>query len=451
MTATEFENVDHAKAGRLDWLRRVYGHEPSAVSDEEADVHLFDRLNDFGMQHFVDNFRPLNKLREQRGPLEFSLGNVDHRHPDVCYAELCTADEVVFVLRIRFEAELPCRVKYWGSYPPLPEGVQIRPYTPADAAGCVALELACPFESDDGGKWSLDRGERFDEYLQLMAPVDAWVADFGGQIVGFFSCALRPIRLNDEDCYGAYQHHYRVHPKHRAGSISMAITNHVDARRSFENYAVPFPYSMVDPNNKHMKYMGFPPVDKVRIARMSLSVERLALLADDVALTTPSIERIAELMDLTHGDRALYPRHDRAYLDERWSRTATFNHNNYLSTQSAFVALWDAQELNIIEGSGVSEKTEVRRLSFLFDYGFTAVAELLPLLAQLAQTLNAGKAPASALESTTHLCLVCDTRAPEYALLQRFADDEALLALHTLPWIVEPLQSNVIYCDAIYC
>ncbi len=452
MDTKEFASVIDAKTHRLDWLRRVYCHEPSAVSEEEANTHLFDRLNDFGMQNFVDNFRPLNKLREKHGPIEFALGKVDHAAPDICYAELCFNDAVIFILRVRFEAELPCRVLYWGSYPPLPEGVTIRPYTPADATGCVALELDCPFESDDGATWTLDRGARFDEYLQLMAPIDAWVADFKGQIVGFFSCALRPIRFNDADCYGVYQHHFRVHPEHRAGSVSMALSNHVDARRTFADYEVPFPYSLVDPNNKHMKNMGFPPVENLRIARMSLSIERLAALEGvKQALTLPTVEAIIELMDTTHGQRALYPRIDTDYLEERWGRTASFGHENYLGTQNAFVAFWDAQELNIIDYPENDKSVEERRLSFVFDYGFREANDLLQVLATLAQSLLASAQTPAQESAASHLCFLCDTRAPEYALLHPYAEDEALLALHTLPWVVEPLQNNTVYCDAIYC
>jgi len=443
MDALKFSNTEDAKTHRLDWLRRVYCHEPLAVSEEEATIHLFDRLNDFGMQNFVDNFRPLNKLREKHGPIEFSLGKVNHAEPDLCYAELCFKAEVVFILRVRFEVELPCRVLYWGSYPPLPEGVTIRPYTPDDATGCVALELACPFESDDGAKWTLDRGARFDEYLQLMAPIDAWVADFKGQIVGFFSCALRPIRFNNEDCYGVYQHHYRVHPEHRAGSVSMALSNHVDARRTFAEYQVPFPYSLVDPGNKHMKHMGFPPVDNLCIARMSLSIERLAALEGTAhALAVPSVATIIELMDAV-----LYPRHSPKYLEQRWARTASFGHENYHGSNSAFVAFWDAQELNIIDHGEGGKPSEERRLSFVLDYGFREPRDLLAVLTALAQSLETSAQPSAA----SHLCFLCDTRAPEYTLLHPFAEDEAQLALHTLPWVVEPFQHNTVYCDAVYC
>ena len=49
---------------RLAWLARIHSSDAEAMSDEVANEHLFDRLNDFGMAHFVNTFRPLVKLHE---------------------------------------------------------------------------------------------------------------------------------------------------------------------------------------------------------------------------------------------------------------------------------------------------------------------------------------------------------------------------------------------------
>ena len=100
--------------------------------------HLFDRHNDFGIAAFLEGFRPLNKLREQRGPVVFELGAIDEAADDLAFVELLVEGELIYVARVRFEVESPCRIKYWGSYPPLPKGIVLRDYQPEDAAGCVA-------------------------------------------------------------------------------------------------------------------------------------------------------------------------------------------------------------------------------------------------------------------------------------------------------------------------
>lgn len=442
MTDSSTQPEAAAKLEHLEWIARLYSYEEIAISDEVANTHLFDRLNDFGMRHFLETYRPLNKLREQRGPLVFRIGAVTHPEPDVTFAELIVDDEVQFVQRVRFEKELPCRIRYWSSYPPLPMNINLRPYTPADAAGCVALERLCPMESADGTRWTLDRGEAFDDYLQLMAPIDAWVAEYEGEIVGFFSCALRPIRFNGESCYSVYQHHYRIHPDHRRGSISVALASHVDPRRTFDGLPVVFPYSMVDPNNVHMQHVGFPAVEEVRISRISLSLEKLRTQSlPIVRLETPSQERVVELMTETHGDRVLFPALTGEFLQDRWSRIAQFDINNYHSTNDALLGLWLPQELNLIERDGQREE---RRLGFVLDYGSRSVRALLAVLQQVSKELVDGSA-------TTHLSVLCDTRAPEYEALLSLADDEARLAVHTLPWITEPLREGVLYCDGLYC
>lgn len=82
------------------------------------------------------------------------------------------------------------------------------------------------------------------------------------------------------------------------------------------------------------------------------------------------------------------------------------------------------------------------RLSFALDYAFQDQAEF--------ETLIKGVCFELALSGTTHLSFMCDTRAPEYDLLKRLADDEQLFALHTLPWIAPDLMARTLYCDAVY-
>ena len=437
---TRRAEFEAAKLDRLTWLAQLYSHDSQAASEEAANEHLFDRFNDFGIEHFLKTFRPLVRLRERRGPVVFALGRVVHEADDLTYAELCVADEVIYIARVRFEEVAPCRIRYWSSYPPLPDGVTLRPYTPADSSACVALERLCPFESADGTRWTLDRGDRFDDCLALMRPIDAWVAEAAGVIVGFFSCALRPIRMNGEACYAVYQHHYRVHPDHRAGSISIALASYVDPRRSFDGLPVAFPYSMIDPNNLHMQNVGFPAVGQVQLARLSLSVEKLRQATiEPVELTVLNPEQIIALLDRTHGQRVLYPDHDLAYLQARWNRVGDFDEANYRGMPQAFAALWNSQERNRIEREG---RIDDRCLAFVLDYGFENPGDLLRVLATQARQLTH--------TNTTHIGLLCDTRAEEYAPLSAFADDEALLAVHTLPWICEPLHKHVIYCDGIY-
>ena len=110
----------------------------------------------------------------------------------------------------------------------------VRPYTAADGPACAALDVACPFELADGTRLTLNRGAAYHSYLQLMGAFDAWVLERQGEIIGFYSNSLRPVRFNNERCFAVYQHHWRVHPAHRSGSLSGALVAAVDSRRTFE-------------------------------------------------------------------------------------------------------------------------------------------------------------------------------------------------------------------------
>ncbi len=424
------------KEQRLDWLAKIFSSDAVAMSDEVTNEQLFDRFNDFGMAHFVNNFRPLAKLRDARGPLTFDVGAVEHAADDLSYVELCLSGEVIFMVRVRFEAQPPYRIRYWSPYKPLPEGVRIRPYQPDDAAGCAALELACPMEAKDGSEWVIDRGDKFDDYLQLIAPFDAAVVEFDGQIVGFFSCALRDISLNGEACFAAYQHHWRVHPDHRAGSVSQALAAEVDARRTFDGLNVALPYSLVDPDNLHMQHMGFPPLPGVQISRLNIPTTLGSPGNGDQAVP---LSRVMQTGAHTHGQRTLYRNFNQAQWEDRLSRIPDYGINDFRANEGAVLGVWAAGEHNVLRKG---DETRERYIAFALDYGYenlTAFQELL--LTTLVELRERGM---------THLAVTCDSRADEYQLLSEVAEDEQRFAFHTLPWMAEPLSGRTLYYDAAY-
>ncbi len=427
-----------AKLGRLEWLTRIYNGDAEAATPAAAEAELYDSEHLFGLDTFAETFPPLVKLRKRLGDVQLTLGEITHEAPDLSYADLEAGDEVVFKLYVRFEAEPPNRLMYWMSYPPLPPGVSVRPYVSSDAPGCVALEEACPMELKDGSRWIIDRGAAFDDYLQLMGRVDASVVEKEGQIIGFYSCALRPIRFKGEDGHCVYQHHYRVHPDHRAGSVSMALASAVDPRRSFEDTNLLFPYSLIDPNNVHMQNVGFPQVDDVEIVRLSLPVS-LGEGVDGAGCAAAPGERVCELVNATHGDRELFRPYDLAGLAERCSRIGSFGAADYLTHGDAVIGTWAVNELNKLDHG---DSHEEYRLAFALDYGFASLEDFELLLRQLCARL--------ATQGTTHLAFLCDTRAPEYAMLAELADDAQRFALHTLPWLVPDFQAKTVYCDAVY-
>jgi hypothetical protein len=428
--------MDDIKQQRVQWLAQVYSHDAIAISDETSNEHMVEMHPEFGMDHFIATFRPLTKLREKRGELQFEVGNLRHEADDLAFADLLVGDEVLFELRIRFEAQAPHRIHYWGSYPPLAKGVEVRRYQPADASGCAALERACPMELADGSCWIVDRGTAFNDYLELMAPEDAAVVTAHGEVIGFYSCALRPINFKGDDTYCVYQHHYRVHPDHRSGSVSHALANFVDPRRTFQDYDVQFPYSLIDPDNIHMQNNGFPAAEGLRIARLSIPT---TVGGESGDLTTPSLTQICEAMNATHENRELFRKCDPSWLEDRWSRTANFKQDDYRMLGESVLGVWRVNELNILEHA---DRHDELRLSFALDYGFGDLNEFVTLIRDVCQELRQ--------TGTTHLSFMCDTRAEEYALLKDLSDDEQLFALHTLPWIVPDLTARTLYCDAVY-
>lgn len=431
------DQVALAKNARMHWLAQVFSADPVAISDEKANEHLFDRENDFGLDHFVQTARPLVKLRESRGDVTFSVGACDHAEPDRTYASLMLDDELVFQVVVRFEASLPCRIRYWMFYPPLPAGVEVRRYRADDAPGCAALERVCPMEMKNGDKWIVDRGERFNDYLKLMDDIDAAVVVAGDRVIGFYSCALRPISFNDQDTYCVYQHHYRVHPDYRAGSVSMALSSFVDARRTFETPGAQFPYSMIDPENAHMQNMGFPEAEGVQIARLSVPVSRLDKGGDCV---TTGLDDIRRFLNRTHGTRTLFRETTNEMIKERCNRISSYNLDSFRSNPDAVIGIWQANERNVLDRDG---RHEEMRLSFALDYGYNTLEGFENLLHAVAPALSAN--------GTTHLCFLMDTRAEEYAVIDKLAEDAQLLKIHTLPWITESFSARTVYCDAVYC
>ena len=425
-----------SKEERLRWLARLYGSDPETVDDSEADEHLADRLNDFGMANFLTTYRPLAKLRDTHGRLEFELREIDHAEATLTYAELFRDGQPEFVLRVRFDDGPDHRIRYWSSFPPLPPEVHIRPYRPTDAADCAALDLACAMEMDDGSSWLVDRGAAFDDYLTMMGRYDAQVVVADEQIVGFYSNALRPIRLKDEFCHAAYQHHYRVHPDYRAGSVSMALASEVDSRHTFRDEAVVMPYSLIDPHNVHMGNMGFPAVPDLTVARLTLPVSGTSGSVIEQAELSEAIR----LSDLTHGQRTMYPQGDRAYWEERLSRIPSYGHEQLVRNEHAMLGVWSIGERNVLR---TTEGSSERRLAFALDYGFEDVDALVRLIEAYAGALAA--------RGITHLSFLLDTRAEEYAALAARADDEQQFYLHTLPWLLEAVGAGVFYPDGVYC
>lgn len=430
--------ADVEKHDRLEWLRRVYSNDAEALTPEQDAAHLFETMEGWGAAQFVATYRPLTKLIEARGPISFTLQDIEHAAPDVTYANLRLDGEILFVLYVRFEAFAPYRVRYWNSYPPLPDGVTLRSYTPEDADGCVALERACPMELEGGATWIIDRGEQFDNYLQLMGEIDAAVLVAGEQVVGFYSCALRPVHFNGADTSCVYQHHYRVHPDYRSGSVSQALAAFIDPGRSFETAAPQFPYAMIDPKNVHMRNMGFPGIEGVTIARLAVPVDPAA--GQNVELSKPDSAEICALLNSTHEGQVLYKLLDEASLSARCNTIATYGEEDFFAVNGAVMGVWRSGERNVLTHG---DQKDVYHLAFALDYGFRDTACLMTLIDAIC--------PSLAEDGITHLCFLCDTRAPEFAPLSERAGDVERFGFNTLPFLAEAFQCGVVYCDGVYC
>ncbi len=217
----------------------------------------------------------------------------------------------------------------------------------------------------------------------------------------------------------------------------MALASAVDPRRTFEDTNLLFPYSLVDPNNVHMQNVGFPKAEDVKIVRLSLPVS----LGEGVEPVSASAtdERVCELINATHGDRELFQPYDAGMLTDRCSRVGSFGREDYLVHGDAVIGAWAVNELNKLDHGDAHHEF---RLAFALDYGFMNLEDFEQLVRRLCARLAA--------QDTTHLSFICDTRAPEYALLAEFAADEQRFGLHTLPWLVPDFQAKTVYCDAVY-
>ena len=409
---------DLIKAERFAWLARLFSDDKTAVLEEEVANHIVEFEHDFGLEQFVQSYRPLAKLHAANPDLSFVVRDIRHPDPDRSYAGLWAGGKLVFEIMARFEEEHPYRLKYWMPHPPLPEGVSIRPYRPSDAAACAALERLCPMEMKDGNVWVVDRGDAFHDYLCLMQRVDAAVVVADGAVVGFYSNALQPVRYKDENIYCVYQHHYRVHPDFRAGSVSQALAAAVDTRRSFEAFDIQFPYSYVDPENAHMQHMGFPPAPDVEIARLAIPLSAFSEFQGEVQQA--DLNTALKLINDTHRDRGLFIEYDRASFNERLSRISAYGPEQVYLVAGAVMGIWSAGERNVLQGS--AERRELR-MAFLLDYGFTSPDRLLSGLAAVAPELKRN--------GCDHVAVLCDTRSEEYDELQPVADDVQRLHVHT--------------------
>ncbi|MEM7097681.1 MAG: hypothetical protein AAF541_05425 [Pseudomonadota bacterium] len=438
-TSNASEQKNKQRAIRLAWLARIFSNDKSAATDELAEEMLVEHHPDYHISTFVEGFRPLRKYLDKAGPVSFDVSTIDHSDGDRSYASLSVNGEVIFELVVRFEVQAPYRVMYWMSHPPLPAGVSVRRYQPEDAGGCVALERACPMEMLDGSQWIIDRGVYFNDYLNLMQAIDAAVVvdhNAGDQIIGFFSCALRPVRYHGEQTFCIYQHHYRVHPDHRAGSVSQALAAFIDPRRTFQNEMPAFPYAMVDPNNAHLQHMGFPKVDDVTIARLALP----ATAGTNSMHPVQDAQLICELINTTHAERSLFTPYTPASLAQRVGQVDSYSAHSFFGDENAVLGLWRVGEVNI----GIKDGVEaVSKVHFVMDYGFRSLAAFEDLI-QLVLT-------SELTQGATHLAFICDTRATEYPFLHDLADDEQNFDIQTLPFTADAFKDGVTYCDAIYC
>ena len=442
------------KENRLAWLTRVFSDDRAAVAPDIVANHIVDPAHVFGIEQTTRRFPPLKKIFAERDGVEFHLGEVRHTDPDRSFVEFCLDGEVALIVVARFEEAAPFRMKYWGAYPPLPAGVEIRPYRASDAAGCRDLELRCPMEFADGESWVIDRGARFDDYLRLAADFEASVAvDATGRVIGFLSNELRPIVLDtppmatlgrrpekerDEaaDTFCVYQHHYRVDPEYRGASVSMALSTHVDSRRAYEHLDVRFPYSLIDARNVRMQNTGFPAVEGVTVARLAIPTT----IGTTAPLRSPDVETICSRINATHERRRLFKPYDAVSLNERCGRIDGYRLDHFVSAADAVLGIWAVGERNLGGRDGVLDE---RRVAFALDYGFESVAGLVELVRAAVGVLREG--------GTTHLGFVLDVRAPEYEALKAMADDEQRFRVHTLPWLAEMFAERVVHWDAVYC
>lgn len=425
------------KEDRLIWLTRVFSGDQAAVTPENVATHIVDPTHVFGIELTSKRFPPLKRIFAEHDVVDFTLGAVRHTDPDRSFVEFCLEGVPALIVVARFEVGSPHRMKYWGAYPPLPDGVVVRPYEAADAPGCRDLELRCPMEFGDGESWVIDRGDTFDDYLRLADDFEACVAvDEQARVIGFLSNELRPISLDGVDAYCVYQHHYRVDPEFRGASVSMALSAHVDSRRTYEHLDVRFPYSLIDGRNRRMQNLGMPSVDGVEIVRLAVPIANCR----GGRKRSPDVETICRLVNATHADRRFFQPYDGDRLRSRLGRITSYGLEQFMANHGAVLGVWTAFERNIGSRADVVEE---RRLAFALDYGFEAEADLVDLIDAVGPDLAEG--------GTTHLCFVMDGRASEASFLRELADDEQRFNVHTLPWMGETFAGHITYCDAVYC
>lgn len=390
---------DGALARRAAWMVERYARDDLTVDDAAA--HFSDEMT-------VDEW--VGMFRAMRRPID----------EVVAYEELSPVRAFVSVrsegrpmtLRLIVSDDADAHIRGGTLMLDPAPGVTVREATADDGPALADLERRCPVVDGDT-EVTYDRGDDYFAQHRLMGTTLTSVAEYEGRVVGSFADALRPLRVGGRMITATYRFHLRVDPACRGMSIMPAL-NASQGMRLYElSERRPVVTSYVAASNQTViEHMGPEQASMI----WSQQIERLVV--DCAAHAGPpagrpaapaDAERVAALLDASHGREELAPAFDAAHVTDRLTRSRLdYSWIDVLLGERAVVGVWD-QRLGMTKRRGGIEERTVRATALDWGCEPGAEDELLALFRAWCGRL--------AMTGSTHLVLFSSAPSPGRASL----------------------------------
>lgn len=391
---------------------------------------------------------PLPRVEYLQGPWSLSMIEAyDELSDTFARITLRFADGHRETLRICVSPTPPHRIRYISRYL-APEGVTVREATEADGPMIADLERRTPVV-DDGVARSYGRADWFAQ-LRLMGGAKVVVAEIDGRIVAVHVASLRTAHYDGRPLVMFYMCRTRIDPMLQGRGVFQAVNGGlVDTFMPFvtEGWGFDSEENYIAAKNERVREMTRS--QKVDLdwstAVLRLSLDTAAMAAADGPgrpAGSQDLNRIADLLNATHGRSAGFGRLDPGAVSQRFLRAPqSYGLPNVLVGERAIVGAWDEQ--TVVTYASADQVREERSATVL-DYGCEpdATDELIALLRQhCARLADAG---------ITRLSLYTSEASPLSTELQSIAKTtETFLYRSRLP---EPgaARAEGIYVDPIY-
>jgi len=321
--------------------------------------------------------------------------------------------------------------------------VAVRQATEADGAALAEIERRAPIEMGDR-RVTFDRSADYLAAARLMEDARVVLAEVDGEPAAVEWAALHRTRIGGRDYRLVNFIHLRVAAEHQRKGLWGALVRKLS--ESYPSETVDGDYACAARDNQSIQ-QAFSKRPRWRVAPVRALIAARPGSGSPVGRTaTPNdADRIAELLNLTHGLEEMFLPYSRESLRERLERAPElYSWQRVRLTDNAVVGVWPSgPQIRVVRES--NGRTQVSRNGLVLDYGFApgAEVEFEKLLLAWGNWLAA--------HGHTHLSIFTSEPSASYPIIAELAEQLEPFDIWTSP-VLEPDSTTVhgVYADQVY-